>query len=311
MASFHLCADADATALARAKAIAGLTVSVCIPARDEEATIGGIVAAVRRDLMEEAPLVDEVVVIDDESRDATAGVARREGAQVLAAESLLPALPSGSGKGNALWKSLYASDGDLLCFLDADVRNFGSHFVTSLLAPLLGDAGVAMVKAFYRRPLHGEPTGGGRVTELMARPLLSHLFPPLTRFVQPLAGECAARREVLETVPFVQGWGVEIGLLIDIVRQFGPAAVAQVDLGIREHRNRPIADLGPQALAILVTALRRAGLERDAGRSRAVAELVRFGDSLLPEHLVVEVDERPPMLTVPEYRAKFGRELSA
>jgi glucosyl-3-phosphoglycerate synthase len=311
VSSFHLCTAADATALARAKAAAGLTVSVCIPARDEEATIGGIVAAVRHDLMEETSLVDEIVVIDDESLDATAGIAHREGAQVLAAKSLLPALPSGSGKGNALWKSLYASDGDLLCFLDADVRNFGSHFVTSLLAPLFGDASVAMVKAFYRRPLHGEPTGGGRVTELMARPLLSHLFPALTRFLQPLAGECAARREVLETVPFVQGWGVEVGLLIDIVRQFGPAAVAQVDLGRREHRNRPITDLGPQALAVLVTALRRAGLERDAGGTRAVAELVRFGDSLVPERVAVEVDERPSMLTVPEYRAKFGRELSA
>jgi glucosyl-3-phosphoglycerate synthase len=280
--------------LAQTKARQGLTVSVCIPAWNEEVTIGGIVATVRRELMERSSLVDELIVLDDGSTDGTAREARHEGATVVAVDTILPDLPAGSGKGNTLWKSLYASGGDLICFLDADVRNFEAHFVTRLLAPLLETNTIGMVKAFYRRPFRDEPDGGGRVTELMARPLLSYLFPALTRFDQPLAGECAARREVLEAVPFVEGWGVEIGLLIDVVREFGAASVTQVDLGVREHRNRPLHELGPQALAILVTALRRAGIER--------------GD---PEHLEVEVRERPPILTVPAYRAKFGRELTA
>jgi glucosyl-3-phosphoglycerate synthase len=166
-----------------------------------------------------------------------------------------------------------------------------------------------MVKGFYRRPLHGDPTGGGRVTELMARPVLSYLFPVLTRFVQPLAGEYAARRSIIETVPFVEGWGVEIGLLLDVVHRFGIQSVTQVDLGVRAHRNRPLDQLGPQALAILATALRRAGL--DACDPPFAAELVRYDDDLAPERIPVVVRERPPMITVPEYCAKFGREQTA
>ena len=294
--------------LVEAKQQRGLTVSVCVPARDEEATVGSIVATVRRELCERVQLVDEVVVMDDGSTDATAEAARWEGARVVAVEGVLPELPAGSGKGNALWKSLYACDGDVLCWVDADIRNFGPHFVTDLVAPLLTTEDVGMTKAFYRRPLHGAPSGGGRVTELVARPALSYLFPQLTTFVQPLAGEYAGRRDVFEVVPFVEGWGVEIGLLIDVVARFGPGVIAQVDLGVREHRNRPLADLGPQALAVLATVLRRAGVERaDALRT----ELVRYDDDLQPERVAVEVRERPPMLTVPAYRAKFGREQSA
>ncbi len=286
--------DAAATALAQAKIRQGVTVSVCIPAWNEEATIGEIVATVRRDLIERTTVVDELIVVDDGSSDGTATEALEHGATVVVAGEILPDLPEGSGKGNTLWKSLYASSGDLICFLDADVRNFGAHFVTRLLAPLFESEAIGMVKAFYRRPFGDEPTGGGRVTELMARPVLTYLFPALTRFAQPLAGECAARRSVLEAVPFVEGWGVEIGLLIDVVREFGHASVTQVDLGVREHRNRPLEDLGPQARAILVTALWRAGIERGGAA-----------------HVDVEVRERPPMLTAPAYRTKFGRELTA
>ncbi|MEX1009081.1 MAG: glucosyl-3-phosphoglycerate synthase [Acidimicrobiia bacterium] len=291
--------------LVRAKA--GAVVSVCLPARDEEATIGPIVASVRQHLVDDAHLVDEVVVIDDGSIDATAKVARAEGALVLATDEILPDVPPGSGKGNALWLSLYACDGDIICWLDADIRNFGPHFVTRLLAPMLMDPAIGYVKGYYRRPICGEATGGGRVTELMARPLLSSLFPHLTQFVQPLAGEYAGRRELLEAVPFVEGYGVEIGLLVDLVARFGLDAVTQVDLDVREHRNRPLDELGPQAMAVLVTGLRRAGVPVD----RRLAELIRFDDSRDIERVAVEIRERPPMITVPAYLAKFGRELSA
>ena len=297
----------DVATLVEAKQASGTTISVCLPARNEEATVGQIVATVRRNLVEHAPLVDEVVVIDDGSTDATAEAASWEGSRVLPVDEILPDLPHGSGKGNALWTSLYACEGDIVCWLDADVRNFGPHFVTRLVAPLLTDAGIGFVKGYYRRPLHGEATGGGRVTELMARPVISSLFPHLAGFVQPLAGEYAGRRRLLETVPFVEGWGVEIGLLIDLVANFGIDAIAQVDLDVREHRNRPLEELGPQAMAILVTGLRRAGVPVD----KRLAELVRYDDDQRPERVAVEIRERPPMITVPAYRARFGRELSA
>ncbi|HZP28246.1 MAG TPA: glucosyl-3-phosphoglycerate synthase [Acidimicrobiia bacterium] len=299
--------DLDAQRLAQLRRRAGLTVSVCLPARDEEPTIGPIVATVLRELVDGAGLVDEVVVLDDGSSDGTAEAARRAGARVLAVDDVLPELPSGSGKGNALWKSLYAAEGDVVCWLDADVRNFGAHFVTRLVAPLLTDPTVALVKGYYERPLNGEPSGGGRVTELMARPLLCALFPQLARFVQPLAGEYAGRREVLETVPFVEGWGVEIGLLIDVAERFGTDCIAQRDLGVREHRNRSLEELAPQAMAVLVTALRRAGVPPH----QVGSTLVRVGAGGDHELVPIEVRERPPMATVAAYRAKFGRELTA
>lgn len=297
----------EVTDLVEAKRASGTKISVCLPARNEEATVGQIVATVHRNLVDHAPLVDEVVVMDDGSTDATAEAAAWEGARVVAVDDVLPDLPRGSGKGNALWASLYVCEGDVVCWLDADVRNFGPHFVTRLLEPLLTDRGVGFVKGYYRRPLHGEATGGGRVTELMARPVISALFPHLAGFVQPLAGEYAGRRTLLETVPFVEGWGVEIGLLIDLVANFGIEAIAQVDLDVREHRNRTLDELAPQAMAILVTGLRRAGVPVD----KRLAELVRYDDDQHPERVAVEIRERPPMLTVPAYRARFGRELSA
>jgi glucosyl-3-phosphoglycerate synthase len=296
----------DPDDLVARKADQGLRVSVCLPARNEEATVGHIVATVRRTLMETVPLVDEVVVIDDRSTDATAEAAAWEGARVLGVDDVLPGTTPGAGKGNAMWKSLHAADGDLICWLDADVRNFAPHFVTGLLGPLVHDPGTAFVKGYYRRPLHGEPTGGGRVTELMARPLLSVLFPELAGFIQPLGGEYAGRRDVLETVPFVEGWGVELGLLVDIVARVGLGATAQVDLGVREHRNRPLEELGAQATSILVTALRRAGLA-DIDHTT----LTQFTEAFEAQLVDVDAAERPPIVTERAYCEKFGLELRA
>jgi glucosyl-3-phosphoglycerate synthase len=195
-----------------------------------------------------------------------------------------------------MWKSLHVTDGDLVVWCDADVRNFSAVFVAGLLGPLLTSDDVGLVKGFYERPLDGVRGEGGRVTELMARPLISLYFPHLAGVVQPLAGEYAGRREVLERVPFVQGYGVDLGILIDVVERFGLGVLAQVDLGVRVHRNRPLGELGPQALAVLHIALTRAGahLPPDLG-----PVLLRPGG---PPG-AVEVRERPPIIEVPAYRA--------
>lgn len=274
-----------------------MSISVCLPAWNEAETVGAIVEAVRH-----VEIVDEVVVVDDGSTDDTARVARAAGATVVSEASLLPEAGPGSGKGNVLWKSLAACTGDIVCFLDADLRNFRGEYVERLCAPLLADPDTMFVKAYYTRSLDGAPTGGGRVTELVARPLLSLLFPKLADIVQPLGGEYAARRSALEVVPFVEGWGVEVGLLIDIVERFGRDALAQVDLGMREHRNRPVDELAKPALAIMATTLHRAGkLELDA----PYVELLRATGEGAVDATPVEVRERPPIITLPGYRARF------
>lgn len=274
-------------------------VSVCLPARDEAATIGAIVAETVR-----LELVSEVVVLDDGSTDDTAAIARAAGARVVSEASVLPETGPGSGKGNAMWKSLYACRGEIICWVDADLRNFRGEYVERLCAPLLAQPDTMFVKAFYTRSFEGAPTGGGRVTELVARPLLSLLFPKLADIVQPLGGEYAARRTALEVLPFVEGWGVELGLLIDLVERFGRDAVAQVDLDVREHRNRPLDELGTQALAVMSIALRRAGLLPEATAS--FVELLRAAADGTVTAEPVEVREREPIVTVPAYRARFS-----
>jgi glucosyl-3-phosphoglycerate synthase len=253
----------------------GRTVSVCLPARDEAATIGPIVAACQ----ELGSLVDEVLVIDDGSTDETRAVAASAGARVVHVADVVPECGPGRGKGEAMWKSLHAATGDIIVWCDADVTNFTPSFVSSLLGPLLGTDDVVLVKAFYTRPLDGRPGEGGRVTELVARPLIELLFPHLAHVAQPLAGECAGRREVLERLPFVQGYGVDLALLIDVAHRWGSDAIAQVDLGTRVHRNRPLSELASQARAVMQTALARAGVEP-----------------------TIAIDERPPMIEVPSYR---------
>ncbi|HVF14123.1 MAG TPA: glucosyl-3-phosphoglycerate synthase [Acidimicrobiales bacterium] len=255
-------------------------VSVCLPARNEEATVGVIVAAIVQELVEGRGVVDEVVVVDDGSTDATASVAAAAGAVVVAADDVLPGIGRGTGKGEALWKSLHVATGDVLVFCDADLRDFDPAFVTGLLAPL-DDPGIGFVKGFYERP-----EGGGRVTELVARPLIGLFFPELAFIRQPLGGEFAARREVLDQVPFVQGYGVDLALLVDVAARFGVESIAQADLGVRTHRNRPLEELRAQSRAVLRAALRRAGVGDRGGWDPA------------------DVAERPPMIEVEEYLAR-------
>lgn len=250
--------DFDAEALAAAK---GATrISVCVPARDEEATVGEVVGVVVSELVERRGLVDEVLVVDDGSVDGTASAARAAGARVLAANEVLSEYGPGTGKGEALWKSLAACQGDLVVWCDADLRRFCAQAVTGLLGPLLTQPSVAFVKATSQRPLAGRPGEGGRVTQLLARPLVSLLFPHLADLHQPLTGEYAGRRDVLEQVPFASGYGVDLGLLIDVAALVGVEAIAQVDLGDRLHRNRPVAELRTVAEDVLRTALSRAGV---------------------------------------------------
>lgn len=287
--------DFDPSALADAKD--GRAISVCLPARDEDQTVGPIVETIRRDLIDNIGLVDEVLVIDDHSTDRTAEVALAAGAKVIEAEAILPAYGEGYGKGEALWKSVYAAEGDLIVWCDTDIVDFRPHIVSGLLGPLLVNHRVSFVKGFYERPVDAQGSGGGRVTELVARPLLSLLFPQLAPIVQPLAGEYACRREVAESLPFVRGYGVDIGLLIDVAERFGIDTMAQVDLDVRVDRNRPLDELSPQAMAIVQTTLRRAG-SRHGGTT---ATLHRPGR----EPLEVDVSERPALVDVAAYRRRF------
>ena len=270
------------------------TVSVCIPAHDEGDTVGRVVSKVRRHLVDRLGLVDEVLVVDDHSSDDTAKVAEAAGARVVEASDVLADVAGGAGKGEALWRSLYVAQGDIVVWVDADITDFGTRFVVGLLGPLLTDPRVSYVKGYYERPSHGG-AGGGRTTELMARPVLATLFPHLSTIVQPLSGEFAGRRSLLEQLPFVRGYGVDIGLLIDVAEAVGPTGIVQVDLGTRVHRNRPLEELGPQSLTVLQTALDRAGV-----RSANPAVLCRPG---LPP-LVRSFSELPPLATLPDSRAR-------
>lgn len=266
----------------------GRRVTVCIPARDEEATIGQIVACVRRELTEAVPVVDEILVMDDGSGDATAAVAAAAGATVLSTEDVLPDHPS-PGKGQAMWKGVHAATGDVIVFCDADIRDFHPGFVLGLAGPLLARDDISFAKGFYRR-------SGGRVTEIMARPLISVFFPHLADLVQPLSGECAAYRRVLEALPFAGGYGVDLALLIDVTERFGNGGLVQCDLGERVHRNRPLAELGPQSLSILQVGLERAGVAEDGFPWSA--QLIRPG----AEPAEVRYVELPPLLEVPGHR---------
>ncbi len=291
-------------------------VSVVLPALDEESTVGRIVASVRASLGEGVPearrLVDELVVVDSGSTDRTAEVARAAGARVVAREDVLPDLPVVPGKGEAMWRGLAATEGDVVVYVDADLQSFTPSYVTGLLGPLLTDPAVQLVKAVYERPLVEGSTvvsaGGGRVTELVARPLLNLLWPDLAGLVQPLAGEYAARRTLLESLPFPCGYGVELALLVDTYEAHGLDAIAQVDLGVRVHRHHDEPRLGRMSAEILRTALDRLARRGDlSGASALGTTLTQFDrDSRgfsIRSHDVAAL-ERPPLASLTAYAAR-------
>ncbi|WAX81948.1 glucosyl-3-phosphoglycerate synthase [Streptomyces sp. KMM 9044] len=294
--------DRPVQRLLAAKRATGQTVSVVLPALNEEATVGEIVTTIRDDLMLRVPLVDEIVVVDSGSTDRTARAAAVAGATVVHRDTILPRIPAVPGKGEVLWRSLLVTRGDVVCFVDADLREFSADFVTGIVGPLLTEPDVQLVKAMYDRPLGDAAGQGGRVTELMARPLLNLHWPRLAGFVQPLSGEYAARRSLLERLPFPVGYGVELGMLVDSLHLVGLDALAQVDVGVRRHRHQDGRALGRMAAAIYRTAHLR--LARSHLLHPALTQFERTGTGFEPRTHPVDTQERPPMTEIAEYRSR-------
>jgi glucosyl-3-phosphoglycerate synthase len=284
-------------------------VSLVVPARNEAATVGDVVTRVRSALVDTVALLDEVVVIDSDSTDATYEVATDAGAVVHRSAEVRPDLGSTGGKGEAMWKSLFVTTGEVLVFMDADLLDWDTHFVPGLLGPLLTEPDVALVKGFYERPLldgEGGPLDGGRVTELVARPILALEYPELAGLVQPLAGEWAVRRSLFETLSVPTGYAVELAALIDTLAARGPGAIAQVDLGRRSHAHQALLDLGAMATQILAAVERRRGsrggfearFARTSTTGNVVLRQYRSEDgTIVPVERLVEVGERPAAVT--------------
>lgn len=312
--TFHYKEFSNLSELVALKEKKGVRISLCFPTLNEEATIGKEILVIRTELMDRHPLVDEIVVIDSSSKDKTRQVAERYGAKVFESKDILPKHGSHRGKGENLWKSLYALQGDLIVWVDADISNIAPKFVYGLIGPLLEDDAVGYVKGFYERPIRSTsgiaPSGGGRVTEILVRPIFSLFYPELARLVQPLSGEYAGRRSLLERLSFSVGYGVELGHLIDIYHQFGIGALAQVDLDLRIHRNQTTEALGRMSYGILNTFLDRAARYGDAQVLRALGDrhvaLHLEGEAHMVEKSDISTLERPPMAELQEYREKFG-----
>ena len=272
------------------------TISVVLPALNEAATVGAVVDTITPML---GGLVDELIVLDSGSTDETEARARAAGARVVHREEALPEVPPQPGKGEALWRSLAATTGDVIVFIDSDLIDPDPMFVPRLVGPILTGDGIHLVRGFYRRPIKvgdgQDANGGGRVTELVARPLLAALRPELGAVMQPLGGEYAGTRELLTSVPFAPGYGVEIGILIDTYDKFGLEAIAQVNLGVRTHRNRPLSELGPMSRQIIATLLTRCGIP-DSGVG--LTQFLPDADGYLTRTSTVSLADRPPMNTL-------------
>lgn len=268
------------------------TISVCIPCKNEADTIGDLIRMIEPELV--GNLVEELIVLDDDSSDETAYIAEQAGATVVSINSIHETYGPGAGKGNALWGSLAASSGDVVVWVDGDITSFTCDWIVKLVMPLLIDPEVGLIKASYVRPSH--LGGGGRTTELVARPLLSLFFPELTEMHQPLAGEFAGRRSMLREIPFSTGWGVEIGMLVDMAQTFGLTSLGQVDLGIRLHRHHKLDVLSIQAAEVAATLLHR------IADPVAFAEVAPTLYRLTGESVSLNLGARPPLSQVDQRR---------
>lgn len=308
--TFHHSRFADVARLVDLKESQGRKISVCLPTMNVADTLGRCLSTFRNELVERFALIDQLCVIDSRSTDGTLEIAEAEGAQIFFDDEILVDMPPASGKGEALWKSLFVLDGDIIVWVDSDIENIHPRFVYGLVGPLLEDPTIGYVKAFYERPIKQEgvlqPSGGGRVTELTVRPMLNLFYPELSGLVQPLSGEYAGRRDVLESVPFFTGYGVESGLLLDISRAYGIDALAQVDVEVRIHQNQAIDSLSKMSFGILKALFKR--LEDDGklelmDRPSTVYNMIRrssAGYSIEP--VEVPIVERPPMSSLEQYR---------
>ena len=313
--TFHYSEFIDIYRLVEEKQKKNLKISLCLPTLNEEKTIAKEIIIMKSELMTRYPLVDELIVIDSGSTDNTVDIASSFGADVYDANDILPDLDQFKGKGENLWKALYITKGDIIVYIDADIKNIHHRFAYGLIGPLLLDDQIKYTKAFYDRPISiGKnkirPTGGGRVTELVIRPLFSLFFPELTQIIQPLSGEYAGYREIFENIPFPIGYGVETSMILDIYDKWGLDVIAQVDLDRRIHRNQDTKALGRMAFAILKTFINR---QRRSGlielKEDLYDEIIQYNlvdNEYQPEALQIKGLERPPMITIPEYCKKFA-----
>ena len=313
--TFHHSEFKDLDRLVKAKQQKNLSISLCLPTLNEEKTIAKEIVIMRSELMTRYPLLDEIVVIDSGSTDKTRKIARSYGATVVEANDILPHLERFKGKGENLWKALYVTRGDIIIYIDADIKNIHHRFAYGLLGPLLLSDHIRFSKAFYDRPISlgknkWRATGGGRVTELVTRPLFSMFMPDLTQFLQPLSGEYAGYRSIFENIPFHIGYGVETGMLIDILEKWGLDVMAQVDLDRRVHKNQDTKALGRMAFVIIKTFLNRVQkLKRVEIKQEIFDEMIQYRlirDTLQPEMHLLEQHERPPITQIPEYLEKFS-----
>ncbi len=307
--TFHAHEFEDIAQLVALKEKQGLTISLGLPTLNEEATIGSVIKTMRQRFVREYPLLDEIVVIDSDSTDRTIEIAEGLGVPVVKHPEVLTQYGTWAGKGEALWNSLYVLRGDLIAWIDTDIVNIHPRFVYGILGPLIREPRLMYVKGFYQRPLRVgrkfQARGGGRVTELTARPLLNLFYPELSGFVQPLAGEYAGRRAALEQVPFFVGYGVETGLLIDLLTRFGLQAMGQVDLEERVHRNQSLHALSKMAFEIVQVVMQRVGEARGLELVEQInrsMKLIRYeNDDFDLDVADIQIHERPPMVTIPEY----------
>jgi glucosyl-3-phosphoglycerate synthase len=312
--TFHHKNFCDLNRLVALKQRKGVKISLCLPTLNEEKTIAKEIVIFKSELMSRHPLLDEIVVVDSGSTDGPRDIARTYGADVYRAADILPHLPPYTGKGENLWRALYVTQGDIIVYLDADIKNIHHRFAYGLIGPLLEHDHIKYTKAFYDRPIASmdktiRPTGGGRVTELVIRPLFSLFFPELTQILQPLSGEYAGFREVFEQLPFPIGYGVETSMILDIYEKWGLDIMAQVDLEKRMHRNRDTKALGKMAFAILKTFInRKIALGMIDLKEELHDEMIQYHlvkGTIEPDIVQIRGVERPPIMELPEYRAKF------